>query len=289
MAVRRHVDPGQGGAVRPRQLRGHHLADLFGEDSYFADSDVFWAAQRAAIEQRADSYREAGWREVVILDADQPFHSWEHERRTEKQGGRVYIQVGYRGEVSIHEGYVSLKEARGERRPGEGDTIGKPARPEIGNAGQDHVDLHRHTAVRAKLATEPGTALRVAVAHIIAGSPLWSVRVEQQRTGTDAVAESVETSASETAFDARRRQMLALLGFDPEAPTITGGNGPDEGLSALFVKLLSLDDRQVLDALTIVMGETLHARSDIVDALGVHLAVDMASVWQADDALVSVW
>lgn len=129
----------------------------------------------------------------------------------------------------------------------------------------------------------PSVALRVAVAHMIAGSPLWSVKVEQQRSTSEAVTESVELSASETAFDAKRRDMLALLDFDGDTPTITGGEG--KGLGAMFARLLPLDDAQVMSILAVVMAETLWARSEIVDLLGAHLAVDMASVWQPDDAL----
>ena len=36
------------------------VADLFGEDSFFADSDAFWSAQMAAIEARKAEYLEAG-------------------------------------------------------------------------------------------------------------------------------------------------------------------------------------------------------------------------------------
>ncbi len=53
------------------------------------------------------------------------------------------------------------------------------------------------------------------VAHAIVGSSLWNVRVEPQRAHNDAIAESVETSPSEAAFDEKRRAVLALLGFDP--------------------------------------------------------------------------
>ncbi len=260
---------------------GDVVADLFGEDSYFASVEQFWNAQNAAVEERAEAYREAGWSEVVILEPREPFQTWEHERRPKRKGGKVYIAIGYRGDVTFHEGYISLKEAR---KLAKGETVEKPIRPEITGTANDYVDLHRHAAVRARLANEPGVALRVAVAHMIAGSPLWSVKVEQQLAGSDAVTESVETSASETAFDARRREMLAVLGFDPETPTITGGE--PEGMAALFVRLTRLDDAQVLRILAIVMGETLYARSDIVDALGLHLAVEMAPVWQADDALL---
>lgn len=264
-------------------FEGDIAADLFGEDSYFANVEQFWAAQNAAVEERAEAYREAGWREVVILEPGQPFQTWEHERRAKRKGGKVFIAIGYRGDVTFHEGYISLKEAR---KLAKGEVVEKPIRPEITGTANDYVDLHRHAAVRARLADEPGVALRVAVAHMIAGSPLWSVKVEQQRCGSDGVTESVETSASEAAFDAKRREMLALLGFDPETPAITGSE--PEGLASLFVRLTRLDDAQVLDILAIVMGETLYARSDMVDLLGLHLAVDMAPAWQADDALLDL-
>lgn len=54
------------------------------------------------------------------------------------------------------------------------------------------------------------------VAHAIVGSLLWRVDVEKQRAVSDTIAESVEVSASEATFDAKRREVLALLGFDPE-------------------------------------------------------------------------
>ncbi|WP_066548623.1 MULTISPECIES: ParB/RepB/Spo0J family partition protein [unclassified Sphingomonas] len=259
------------------------VADLFGEDSYFADADAFWAAQHAAIAERAEAYRAAGWAEVVILEPGQHFQSWDHEKRSKRQGGKVYIAIGHRGEVTFHEGYLSHKEARQLAKGNAPEApADRPGRTEISAACNDYVDLHRHAAVRARLAEAPGIALRVAVAHMIAGSPLWSVRIEQQRAATPIV-ESVELSASEAAFDAKRRAMLAVLGFDGDTPTLAGGEGL--GLATLFTRLLPLADEQVLTILAIIMGETLHARSEMVDQLGQHLDIDMAAVWQADNVL----
>jgi len=258
---------------------GDIVADLFGEESFFAHAGQFWAAQNAAVAARAEGYRAAGWSEVVVLEPGKYFQTWEHARCSKRKGGKVFVAIGPRGDVTFHEGYVSRKEAR---QLGQGAAVEKPARPEVTGATNDYVDLHRHAAVRARLATEPGVALRVAIAHMIAGSPLWSVKVEDQRAG-EAVRESVALSASEAAFDAARREMLALLGYDAGTRTICGGEG--EGLATLFVRLIALDDVQLLGILGIVMGETLWAGSPLVDLLGQHLAVEMAPVWQADDAL----
>lgn len=105
---------------------GEIVSDLFGEDTYFASADAFWAAQNEAIEAKAEAYRAEGWSEVIVLEAGQYFHNWEYERRSKAKGGKVYISVGHRGDVTFHEGYVTLKEARKQER---GEAVEKPARP----------------------------------------------------------------------------------------------------------------------------------------------------------------
>ncbi|MEP9358747.1 ParB N-terminal domain-containing protein [Sphingomonas sp. KR3-1] len=266
---------------------GEIISDLFGEERYFADTTSFWAAQTVAIEAKAEGYREAGWSEVVVLPTGDTFHGWEHERCPKRKGGKVFISVGARGDVTVHEGYVSLKEAR-RRAKGEASQVDKPVRPEISAPIQNYVDLHRHAAVRADLAGQPSLALRVMVAHAIAGSPLWNVRVEAQKAHSDAIAESVESCAAEAAFDEKRRAVLALLDFDPDTPTVTRGYGGEHGLAGLLVRLIELPDVQVLDILAIVMAETLEAGSALIEVLGPMLGTDMAKVWQADDALLDL-
>lgn len=264
---------------------GAIVSDLFGDERYFADVAAFWTAQNAAVEAKATEYREAGWQEVVILPAGERFCSWEHTRTPKRDGGKVFISVAPHGEVAFHEGYLTAKEAR-RREQGESGSGDKPSRPELTSGLASYVDLHRHAAVRADLADAPGIALRVMVAHAIAGSPLWRVDVEPQQARGDAIAESVETSASEAAFDRRRRAMLAVLEFDGECPTVTGGYDGDHGIAGLFARLLQLHDGAVLEVLAVVMAETLVAGSELIEVLGPLLGTDMAKVWQADDALL---
>jgi ParB family chromosome partitioning protein len=267
---------------------GGVVADLFGEDSYFASAEAFWAAQAEAVEARANAYREQGWGEVVVLPTGTPFHSWEHERCPKRKGGKVFIAVSPRGDVSIHEGYISLKDARRRAKAESGEGEAKPVRPEISAPLVSYIDLHRHAAVRAALADQPLVALRVMVAHAIMGSAFWCVRIEPQRGANDAITESVESSAAEAAFDEKRRAVLALLGYDPEAPTITGGYDGDLGLAGLLAQLLRLPDSDVLAILAIVMGETLAAGTPLIELLGRELGVNMAQVWTADDALLDL-
>lgn len=187
------------------------------------------------------------------------------------------------GEVVIHEGYLSRKEAARLAR-GESVEAPKPQRSEITATMQTYIDLHRHAAVRARLLNVPGVALRLMVAHAITGSPLWTVRPEPQTCRNDTVPESVENCASEAVFDEKRRAALALLDFDPDEPTVAGGSGDPYGLVRLFVRLRDLPDAAVMDVLTIVMGETLAAGGPVIEALGDQLSVDMADCWAADDA-----
>ena len=260
------------------------VSDLFGADRYFADADAFWTAQDAAIEARRAAYLDEGWSDVVIVPVGEYFHRYEFAKAPKRKGGRVYIDVRESGEVDFFEGYVTAKEAKRLERGEVIDAAPKVPRPEVTSTCQTYIDLHRHAAVRAALTHHPKVALRLMVAHAIAGSHLWSVRIEEQASRNEAVRESVETCKGETEFDTKRRAVLDLLGFSPEEPTVTGGNGDGHGLAGIFLRLLDLPDRAVMDVIMIVIGETLAAGSAAVEAVGAEIGVDMASYWQADDA-----
>lgn len=264
--------------------KGALVADLFGDDRYFADAEAFWTAQNAVIDERRAAYLEAGWSDVVIVPASERFDSWEYEKAPKRKGGRVYVDVRANGEVVFHEGYLTRAEAR-RAALGQLITTEKPVRAEITSGLSGYVDLHRHAAVRAAMCAHPGVALRLAVAHMIVGSPLWTVRPDTQSTRNDNVRESVETSRGEARFDEHRRAVLALLDLSPEEPTATGGNGDDHGLCQLFHRLLELPDIAVLDIVAVAMGETLGVGSAAVDAVGRHLGIDVADWWEPDACL----
>ena len=266
---------------------GQIVTDLFGDEGYFADANAFWEAQRAAVEGRRLAYLEAGWSEVVILGPHDYFQSWEHEKTSKAKGGKVYVAVSHRGDVVLHEGFVGRREAEKARRAARGETEVepvKPARPEVSSSMQTYIDLHRHAAVRATLADHPGAALRLMVAHVIAGSHLFRVQPDPQRSGSDGIAESIENAPAEAAFDAKRRAVLALLDLDAEAATVVGRFGDGYATAELFARLLTLTDDQIFDVIAVAMGESLEAGSMVVEAVGLHLGVDMAALWQPDAA-----
>ncbi|WP_307695854.1 ParB/RepB/Spo0J family partition protein [Sphingomonas koreensis] len=96
--------------------KGVLIADLFGEDRYFADADAFWAAQNDAIAARRDAYLAEGWSDVVVLAVGDYFQGWEYARAAKRKGGRVYVELRSNGEVLFHEGYQTRKEARARAR-----------------------------------------------------------------------------------------------------------------------------------------------------------------------------
>ena len=75
------------------EYAGPISADLFGEDSYFADADLFWQKQNEAIAARRDRLLAAGWTDVIVLAPGQHFHSWEHEKTPKGKGGKTFIAV----------------------------------------------------------------------------------------------------------------------------------------------------------------------------------------------------
>jgi ParB family chromosome partitioning protein len=262
-------------------FKGATVADLFGDDRYFADADAFWTAQNEAIEARRAAYLEEGWSDVVIVPPSDHFQTWEFEKAPKRKGGRIYVDVRSSGEVTFHEGYLTRKEAQRVAR-GDASEVTKIARPEVTSTMQTYLDLHRHAAARAALLCHPGVALRMMVAHAIGGSHLWRVSPEPQTTRNDEVRESLETSPAETVFDERRRAVLAVLDFSAEEPTVTGGNGDDYGVAGIFLRLIDLPDPVIMEIITVVMGETLASGSAAVAAVGVQIGVDMADWWQAD-------
>ncbi|WP_316979509.1 ParB/RepB/Spo0J family partition protein [Shumkonia mesophila] len=267
---------------------GQIVADLFGEDAYFADTDLFWQKQNEAIAAKRDTLLAAGWGEVVVLEPGQGFRSWEHEKTPKKKGGKVYIAVSHRGEVEVHEGWLSRKEARRAARQaagtaGEGEAPAVP-RPEVTKAMQTYLDLHRHAAVRLALVAHPGAAFRLLVAHAVASSGHWQVKPEPQAAPTEAIAESIATSPAQQAFATERREALTLLGRSEDHHTVAQPGYDAYLTAAVFARLLTLCDEDVLRIAAFVMAETMEAGSAVVEAVGNHLNVDAGQHWQPDDA-----
>lgn len=258
--------------------------DLFGEDEYFADSEAFWPLQSKAVAALAERYRADGWESVTVYDIGEHWRSWEHASVDKEDGGEVHITIASDGEVSAHEAVMeSGKYKRRQKAAEAGETT--TDRPEITKTMQRYLDLHRHAAVRRDLLEHPGMALRLAVAQMIAGSPLWSIDAEAQKAPTEAVAASLAGNKAESAFLQERAEIAALLGIETEATIVPCKDdwGVLRDLHAIFERLVSLEDAQVMRILAFVVSETLAAGTSMIDALGLRLGTDMAASWEPDD------
>ncbi|MFZ5676706.1 MAG: hypothetical protein ACOZAM_27410 [Pseudomonadota bacterium] len=289
MVVGRRADSDQRGAFDFAEYKGEIVTDLFGEESYFGDIQAFWALQNAAIEVRKANYLEQGWKHVEALPVDHRFNVWEYEKTSKKKGGAVYITVSGRGEVEAHEGYVLRQEARRrDKKEKSGEADVKPEKPELTKAAQNYLELHRHAAVRLRLTEEPRTALRLALAHMIAGSGLWQVRPEPQRADKDENATSLQTGAAQVEFDKVRADALRLLGLAEDRSDLVRHSSDCYATVTIFANLLKLSDNEVLMLLSVAMAESLEAGTAITEAAGSVLAADMAASWKPDETFLDL-
>jgi ParB family chromosome partitioning protein len=155
---------------------------------------------------------------------------------------------------------------------------------------RNYLGLHRHAAVRTELLDHPAIALRLAVAHIIAGSSLWKVEAEPQRPATEAIAASLRHAKAQSVFAVVRDAAAAQLGMEAEGNITRSHSSYSEtpSLEDIFIALTNMLDDEVLRILTFVMAETLAAHSPIVDALGAFLSVDMKKWWSPDETFFSL-
>ncbi|MCI5076859.1 ParB/RepB/Spo0J family partition protein [Oricola sp.] len=266
------------------EYAGGVTADLFGEESFFADVDQFWRLQSKAIAEKREAYRADGWSEVQICEIGAYWANWQYVGTAKEDGGRVYITCTDDGEVTCHEGFLSAEEARKRARAAEepADTP-KPVRSELTQALQNYLTLHRHNAVRLELLSQPAIALRLAVAHMIAGSTLWRVQPEPQRAKSNAIEQSVADSPTQKSFMAEADEVRALLGMEDGDTVVKQGCWDGRVLSEVFERLCAMEDDAVMRIVTYVMAETLAAEEAVINKLGETLNVDMRQHWQPDD------
>jgi ParB family chromosome partitioning protein len=272
--------------------KGDIVTDLFGDESYFADANAFWSLQNEAIARLRDELAADGWA-VILLERGERFAEWRHVETPKEEGGKAFIEIRDSGEVEVHQGYLARDERRdpddGDAEAAEAGSGSSQAKPELTKAAENYLALHRHAIVRTELLARPAIALRLAVAHMIASSPLWSVKPETQRADKETVAASVKASKAQAAFEAERTGVLQLLDLEPGyLGTLTRGNGDPYWGALVFARLLALPDEAVLRVLALAMAETLAAGSVLVEATGVTLAPEVTRWWEADDLFLDL-
>lgn len=256
------------------------VSDLFGEDSYFDDPELFWTHQNAAISALKSELEAEGW-SVEVMDTGERFQSWNYVDTSKEDGGMVFIQVSHNGEVTVFKGQLS-RDAIKKR-----DQQDAPPKPksELTKPMQNYLALRRHAAVRHELAGSPGLSLRVMVAQLIAGSEHVQACAEPQKAKSEAIAESLKHNTAEAAFAEQRTAVAALLGLDAEAETAVP-RAEDWDITydfeAILATLCALDDAAVMQVLAVVTAETLSANGTETDIIGAKLGTDMRDHWTPD-------
>jgi len=270
--------------------KGAIVTDLFGEDSYFADGPAFWSLQNAEIAARAEAYVAAGWSGVVVLEPASHFPEYDYRKLGKKKGGRVYVAITHSGEVEFHEGYLPEKQVRAMEAKEKAKANPKP--PSLNSAftraAVNYCDLHRHAAVQEALVRHEAIALRVVTAHMIGRSHLWSIRAARGRADKPEIAASVEGSVSRNGFNAARDEAIALLAPDEDdrPATLVDQSWTGRPVHEVFDLLCTLKDREVFKLMAVAMAETLEEATPLIDRLGTVMKIDMAALWQADDAFL---
>lgn len=276
--------------------------DLFGENAYFSDSDLFWKLQNAAIAAQKEALEASGWAAVHVIEPSEHFQSWNYADLAKAKGGHVYIVVKSSGEVEVRKGIVTTSELRKLERKAEKGTDAEesetaddvkaeaPQRPELSEPLCNYIDLVRHSAVRAELAKTPKLALRLAVAQLIAGSQHWTIHAEGRSPANEAINKALKDLPTEKAFKDVRAKAKALLPKVPKRDAIYMGDkdairAPSHGDRVLDIlaHLQTMPDNDVLAILAALTAETLALGTEAVDTLGATMGVNVGKHWQPDD------
>jgi len=263
------------------------------DGEYFADPDKFWTLQNTKIAEAITEYEADGW-QVELMERGRGFHSFGYTKRPKEAGGNVFISVANDGEVEAHMGYMTHEDAKkikailtGEDEAGAKKTTTE--KPEMSGPLKEYVTLHRHSAIRAALLEHPSVAMRLTVAHMLVGSYRWSVEAQGTKSRKDSTRISVAGSHGATIFEAERKAIYELVGIEqfdsPYSPRKRLANGD---LTTVFARLLDLDDASIMRVMAFAMAESLQADAPIVEALTYVMPVDMAAMWEPDEAFFDI-
>ncbi len=260
-------------------FKGEIVTDLFGDERFFVEQSEFWMVQEAAIATRRDALLGSKWAEVVVLERGDHFDQWAHEKIAKKDGGKVFVTVSHRGEVEFFYGWLPRQEVK--KKPDAKAARKDEDRPQMTQAMQNYLELHRHAEVRRRLIDFPDFAIRVLVAHAIAASGNWSVRPEAQRSHSNAIKASIEGSAAQQQFEKERSKVYQLLDL-PDA--VTG----DERTALCLVKLLGLRTRQFKRVAAMAIADTLAVGSVASETFALWLEFGEHRFWQPDECFLDL-
>ena len=281
--------------------KGETRRDLFGEQSYFADADLFWQHQTQAIEALRTRTAEAGWADVKVVGPHERFEHWQYLPVPKSKGGHYIIEVLANGRVEQHKGMLPRAQALRATRvtdtnaacdaapdPEIAESVA-PDRPELSGPLANYLDTVRLAAVRAALLTKPQIALRLLLAQLIAGAQHITIKPEPMTPASSEIAGALQGLSTFAVMDEARSRALDLLGCDTtDHSLIQGYELYNADTPRIFARLLELDTKRVNSILAVLVAETLVIGTGLVDAAGAKLDVAVTGSWSPDDTFFAL-
>jgi len=265
---------------------GTIVEDLFGQESVFTEPDIFWETQSGAIADLMDAYKTKGWSEIILQDRGKHFHSWDYNKRPKTRGGKVYIEVSHSGRVRCHEGYVSQADERKLKQADAEKSGAKPViKPDMSGPMKDYITNHRHSAASASLLTvHPSIALKLAVAHMAAGSSLWSVKPYYQGRLKDETVASLDGSPARQALLAEGKELAKLMA----SKGIKLDDEREIHVTEYFAALMRMTVEETMRVLTHCMAVSIECGTPTVEAVLHVTGCDLADYWKPDEAFFAL-
>ena len=287
-------------AIFPLELYTKDITtDLFGDAHYFSDTELFWSLQTQAITALVSELESKGWTRVNVLTRGDRFSAWDYEKRGLKRGGHAHVEIADSGDVTVHYGLLHRSELKKSKTKGEEAAKGAQAddaveadaavKPELSAPLANYIDCVRLSAVRADLIERPDIAVRLLLAHILAGTASRHIKVaaEKIQVLTTDISTTVKGLASGAVFAKARDRASVLMGNTGGDALIHFGydhTGDDHSsVCGLFKHLLAMPDTDVMTVLATAMAETLALGSQIVDLAGTTLKTNVMTHWTPDD------
>jgi ParB family transcriptional regulator, chromosome partitioning protein len=108
------------------------------------------------------------------------------------------------------------------------------------------------------------------------------VKPEPMKAAKPEIGASIAANPATIAFEKRRKELLALCGFDEDRSELVRPNGDDYSLASLFARLLKLPQDDVLRLLALAMAETLASGTATAEATAMITSAKLND-WRPDD------
>ena len=285
----------------PALYTGTVTRDLFAADDavFFDDRAQFMELQRAALNAKAEAFREQG--KTVIDLTDDPNYSW-HDYYEHEEGDTVLIRMSVTGRVEIRENVL--------RRPSYSSTLAASSasgsepteKPVHSGALLELIGAIRSAAVMQAVIANRRKALEIAVYQIMSNfqgfahgiDQHWSFRTLRAKDAGIAILEALDAVAERAAAPLRAAGMKdAEYEARPVEAIMHAGGGFRRQRFDLYgaISGLSDDDLEALHSLLVAVSfgqytQGMDTSGDEFNRVAQDLDVDVRRSWRPSEAFL---